>query len=97
MNLNIYAIFDSKTGIYNRPFTQHSDGEAMRTFKDLATNQETTIGQHPEDYSLARIGVYSDKTAEITPETVEILAKGHEIVALDQRQAEIPENYGGTN
>jgi hypothetical protein len=82
MKLNTYTIFDTKTGVYGLPFFQHSDGEAIRTFTDLATSKDNRIGMHPEDYHLYRIGAWNDKTADLTQDTSqEIIAKGNEIVA----------------
>jgi hypothetical protein len=96
MKLNIYTIFDTKTAIYNYPFFQHSDGEATRTFGDLCNDENTRIGQHPEDYHLYRIGTWNDKTAEITQDDhQEIIAKGNELMAQLENVVNIKQ--GGTD
>ncbi len=84
MQMIAYAIFDSASATYTRPFFLLSNGQALRSFKDEATG-ETPVGAHPEDYSLARIGTYDDERGELKPEPVEILATGLEVVA--QRRA----------
>lgn len=58
MKLNMYCIYDTATGVYLRPFFMQSDGQATRSFKDIATDADHEIGKHPEDYSLHRIGVF---------------------------------------
>ena len=55
MRLNVYTIFDSAAGAYMRPFFMQSDGQALRSFTDIATDKDHEIGKHPEDYSLYRI------------------------------------------
>ena len=62
MNLNIYTIFDTASGTYMRPFFTQADGQAVRSFKDISCDAEHEIGQHPEDYSLWRIGLYDDNS-----------------------------------
>ncbi len=81
MKLNIYTIFDTASGAYMRPFFLQSDGQAMRLFKDMASDAEHEIGKHPEDYSLFRIGIYDDNKAELIPEQRECLATALEVLA----------------
>ena len=81
MLLNIYTIYDSAAVAYMRPFFQQSDGQAMRSFSDIALDADHEIGKHPEDYSLFRIGTYNDNTGEIKPLNRECLATALEVVA----------------
>jgi len=81
MKLNIYTIFDQASASYMRPFFTTADQQALRSFKDIATDADHEIGKHPEDYSLWRIGVYDDNTAKITPEDKECLGTALEMVA----------------
>lgn len=81
MRLNVYTIFDTAAGAYMRPFFLQSDGQATRSFKDLALDAEHAVGQHPEDYSLWRIGIYDDNKGELVPEARECLATALELVA----------------
>jgi len=86
MKLNAYAIFDSASGLYQRPIFAQSDGEVLRSFADVAADESHPIGKHPEDYSLHRIGVFDDNTAKYQPEkneclttALEILSKGNQL------------------
>jgi hypothetical protein len=62
MKLKAFGIFDTKANLYNTPFFMNTRGEALRAFKDLANNRETTIGRHPEDYRLDVIGEFDNET-----------------------------------
>jgi len=106
MKLNIYTIYDTASGAYMRPFFGQSDGQAVRSFKDISTDADHEIGKHPEDYSLWRIGAFNDQTAKIDPEDKECLATALELVAAARnvdkdRMEELNENVtkmspGGT-
>ncbi len=85
MKLNAYTIFDSASGLYNRPIFTNSDGEAKRTFVDIATDADHPIGKHPEDYSLHRIGIFDDNNAELIPEKNECLITALEAVSLARK------------
>ncbi len=77
----VYSVFDSCAAVYDRPFICGADGQAIRSFGDIAENSEHPIGQHPEHYSLWRIGSYCDKTAHVEPCTVVCIARAHELMA----------------
>ncbi len=85
MKMNMYSIYDTATGAYMRPFFLQSDGQALRMFEDIVMDAEHEVGKHPEDYSVARIGLFNDQTAELTDENVEILATGMEMVAKGRK------------
>ena len=87
MRLNVYTIFDSASAAYMRPFFLQSDGQAMRSFTDIAQNADHEIGKHPEDYSLYRIGTYDDQKGELHPEDRECLATAEEVVAMAKAKA----------
>lgn len=64
----VFAIFDVKAGYYKNPFMMRSKGEAIRGFTDLANDDKTEIGKHPEDFGLFLLaefdtdrGVYENK------------------------------------
>jgi len=84
MKLNAYATYDTAAAVYSKPFFAQSDGQVMREFQDICVNAEHPFGQHPEDYSLHRIGSYNDQTAKLESETPECLATGLEMVALSR-------------
>lgn len=82
MKLNIYVIYDSCAGMYQNPFFGQSDGEATRSFGDIAQDASHPIGQHPEHYSMYRLGTYDNNNAKINLENKECLATAQELLAL---------------
>lgn len=81
MKLNVYTIYDMASAAYMRPFFMQSDGQALRSFTDIATDATHEIGKHPEDYTLFRIGIYDDAKGQLIPENNESLATALEVVA----------------
>jgi len=96
MRINLYTIYDSCAGVYQRPFSARSDGEALRSFTDIASDKEHPIGQHPEHYSIWRLGTFSDQDAELTTETKECLAHAVDLLHGNDDDA-YPTSPGGTN
>jgi len=60
MLLKAYTIYDVKALVYHPPFFKPQDGAALRDFSDLCNDTNTTVGRHPADYILYRLGNYSD-------------------------------------
>jgi hypothetical protein len=92
MKLNCYAIFDSATNAYMRPFFMQSDGQANRSFADEAVRADSEISKHPEDYSLFRVGTWDDNEGSIEPCDPKCIGRAHELAAAsrvkDDRQLE---------
>ena len=91
MKLNAYTIYDVASGIYMRPFFSQADGQAVRGFKDMATDATHEVGKHPEDYTLYRIGTFNDITGKMEGEELEKLSTGLECVSMDRnpKQADL--------
>ena len=81
MKLNIYSIFDTASGLYSRPFFTQSDGEAVRSFNDIACDTEHPVGRHPEDYTLYRLGVFDDTKGHFHDESNQSLMTALETIA----------------
>lgn len=81
MILNCYSVYDTASKMYDRPFFAQADGMALRSFGDIAVNAEHPIGQHPEDYSLFKIGVWDDNKGKLEGMAPECLATALEMVA----------------
>ena len=84
MKLNAYTIYDVASGVYMRPFFSQADGQAVRGFKDIATDADHEVGKHPEDYTLYRIGGFDDTEGKMTGQELKKLATGIEMVAQDR-------------
>ena len=85
MKLNAYTIYDVASGVYMRPFFSQADGQAVRGFKDIATDADHEIGKHPEDYTLYRMGTFNDTTGTLAGEELEKLYTGLEAVHSDRQ------------
>lgn len=70
MLLKVYAVYDSKVGLYNQPFFQRSKGEALRGFQEVANNPESMICRHPADYTLFEIAEYDEEKGLLSPHNV---------------------------
>lgn len=62
MQINIFAVQDSKAGIFMQPFPSVNELVALRGFADAAKNKETNVGKHPEDFNLYMLGTFDDTT-----------------------------------
>lgn len=65
MLLKAFTIRDTKAEVFNTPFFQKTHGEAERSFKKLATDPQSMVGQYPDDYDLYYIGEYDDQTGKL--------------------------------
>lgn len=87
MLMHIYVVYDSCSGCYGRPFVARSEGEAVRSFADICCDASHPYGQHPEHYSLYRLGTYDDNTANIESCPATHVSNGHELVAASRKIA----------
>lgn len=65
MILQMFSIFDTKTGIFHVPFFVPHAAIAKRAVSDLVQDLSTSIGRHPADYSLYHLGEFDDATAAL--------------------------------
>lgn len=61
----VYAVFDVKAAAFGMPMFMETEGVAVRGFMDACGNPKGPLSQHPEDYSLFRIGTYDPNSAEL--------------------------------
>lgn len=88
MILRSYSIYDVKALQYHSPWFAVSDGSAVRSFSDMANDQNTTIGRHPRDYTLYLVGTYDDNSGLFSPihPPVHVM----DAAACVQQQADLP-------
>lgn len=60
-----YTVHDKKALTYGPPFWQATDGVAVRMFQELANDRSSTVGRHPADFALYRVGSYDDSTGAL--------------------------------
>jgi hypothetical protein len=79
MKTKIYSIFDSAANAYTTPFFMHNDGLAIRAFQDNVNSKEpNNISQHPDQFTLFKIGEYNDENGEIKSDNLKSLGNGLE-------------------
>ncbi len=81
MKVQIYAIFDNCSGIYEKPFFHTADDVVRREFQDVALSADHPINKHPEHYSLWRLGNFDNTDGKIINEENECLWQAVEAIA----------------
>ncbi len=85
MKVQCYAIFDSCSGMYEKPFFSTADDLVRREFQDVATSADHLISKHPEHFSLWRLGVFNNENGDIQNEANECLWTAIEAVSQSQK------------
>lgn len=57
-----YTLFDLKALTYSPPFFTSNDALAKRMLSEIVTDTNTTVGRHPSDYKLYKVGMFDDQT-----------------------------------
>ena len=91
MKLNLYAVIDTASGVYDGPMPGKADGHMIRAFSDMACSDEHQIGKHPEDYALIKVGIWNDGTGELEDLQNITLITGLEAVANSRQSVPSPE------
>jgi hypothetical protein len=84
MKVNLYAVLDTASGVYDGPVPSKTDGTAMRSFTQMAKNPESPIGQSPSDFSLWKVGVWNDATGELVETRKECLAYAVDLLTPEE-------------
>lgn len=66
MKIQIFSVFDSKTGVYGQPNFLLNKGAALRAWQDVANDTSSNIGRHPADHTMFHIGTWDDETGTVT-------------------------------
>lgn len=62
-----YTLHDVKAVTYSPPFFTTNDMVAKRMVSDLVQDNNTSVGRHPSDYKLYKIGTFDEGNAAMTP------------------------------
>ena len=81
MKVNLYAVFDRCSGVYDGPIAGRADAEMVRNFSHMCGNKESKISQTPEDFTLFKVGSWNDGTGELEDMVPEKLINGAEAVS----------------
>ena len=65
MIYQLYSVQDIRAGCYFQPYMFRNEGEALRTFEELANNPGSMICKYAEDYRMCLVGSFDDETGEV--------------------------------
>lgn len=74
---------DCKADLFGPVVQFDNDDVAIRAFFDLCRDLSTLPGKHPEDFCLARIAYYDDKSAVVASCDYTVLANGSDLAKED--------------
>lgn len=77
----IYTIYDVKAKAYLQPMFLATDAIAVRSFSNAINKKDHSFNTNPEDYTLHRIGLFDDETAQMQTSDPELIISG--LQALD--------------
>lgn len=78
--MKVFAVCDSKAGVYHSPFFQKTSTDALRGFEITVNNPETMLSKYAEDFSLCEFGEFSEKSGIFTLHAVPVvLAQASEV------------------
>lgn len=60
--IKVFGIMDVRAGVYSTPFFMRATGEAIRAFKNVADDPQTTIARNPGDFRLDCLGTFDEET-----------------------------------
>lgn len=62
-----YTLHDVKAVNYSPPFFMPNDALARRACAELVLDRNTTVGRHPSDFKLYRVGTFDEGNGVLTP------------------------------
>lgn len=87
MILHAYSIYDTKTAHYAAPFFVAHEAVATRAVGELCSDLSTSVGRHPQDYTLWLLGHFDDQLGTYHPEVVNL---GPVLQYAPQKQPSLP-------
>lgn len=61
----MYTMFDTKAGVFSKPFFSISDGVAKRAIFEAAQEGRADFARYPHDFMCYRIGEFDDNEADV--------------------------------
>lgn len=67
MRVFCYSIFDKAAESFSQPFFSAAKGLAIRSFIDLAQDQQTNVFKYPDEFTLYELAVFDDVLGRLIP------------------------------
>lgn len=65
--IKLYAVKDKASNTTANPFSFSNDRDAVDGLRQVAKDEKTSIGKHPEDFDLYFLGDYDPREMKIIP------------------------------
>lgn len=85
MDTLMFSVFDSKAAVFGTPFFMPREAMAIRAFTDLVNDGRSMVSQHPEDFSLFKVGWFDDDKGVLHPSTHVNLCTASSLKKLEMR------------
>lgn len=96
--MNVYAVKDTKSQLFNNPFVQKTDGTAIRTFSAACEDPKTELNKYPSDFSLYNLGEYDPESGKIIQKDIIQICNASEFVTVSpERVAEAAQEIRETH
>lgn len=92
MRLKVYAFFDKKVGMHSVPMFFAHEGYFMRAAQSIASDLQTSVGQHPNDFDMHYLGEFDDNTG-VFHQDVGIRSLGSCVSLLANRADTVPFSF----
>lgn len=79
MKLRAFTVRDGKLQVHKTPFFVQYTGQAERMFQELASDGQSIVSKHKDDFTLVEIGTYDDETAEMVSIQPRIIMHGKDL------------------
>lgn len=67
MIVQLYAVVDRLSGVYDGPHKAVNEGQFLRSFADACGDPKSGINKHPEDFYCVHVGSWNDATGDVMP------------------------------
>jgi len=89
MRVKVFAVYDIRAELFGSIFTFSHVGQAVRAFKDLANDRNSSVSRHPGDYKLAEIGEFDDVNGTLNAADVQYHGFASDYVELPSAPVEV--------
>lgn len=79
----IVSVKDLKVGAMNI-MTFKTEGEAIRAFGEVVSDEKTQLNKYPEDFVLLVTGEFNEDTGEITATPPKVIATGSQFIKKEE-------------
>jgi len=83
MEIQVYAVYDTKAEAYMQPIFVANEAIARRAFGNSVKDPTSPLGKNPEDYYLAFVGIWDDQVGHFKEMTGRMILNG---LAVQERE-----------